>query len=311
MQLIRDPYHHLPKTPAVVATIGNFDGMHLGHQAVLKKLQQQSKTLKLPSMLIAFEPSAKEYFASQMKDQQSIPARLTSFHEKYALVKQQRIDHFACLRFSQTLCNMKAEDFVKNILLNSLHVKHLIVGDNFQFGKNRLGDFSLLKNLAKTHAYQVENTDSLLVDNERVSSSAIRKFLAAGDLKSAEKLLGRPYSMTGRVIHGDKKGRTINFPTANIPIKRKQAPINGVFAVEVNDENAATHFAVANIGHRPTVNGTRTQLEVHIFNFSETIYGQRLTVTFRKKLRDEKKFDSFAALKTQIENDAQQAKEYF
>ena len=306
MQLIRDPYTRLPNAPDVVATIGNFDGVHLGHQAVLNKLQQQSKTLKLPSMLITFEPSAKEFF-----NPQRAPARLTNFYEKFNLIKQKDIDYFACLRFNQTLSNIHAEDFVKDVLINSFKVKHLIVGDNFLFGKNRLGNYTLLKKLANTYAYQVENTASILVNNERVSSSAVRNYLANGDLNAAEKLLGRPYTMAGKVIHGDKKGRTINFPTANIPIKRLHSPINGVFAVEVNRENGNRLSAVANIGNRPTVNGRRTQLEVHIFDYSENLYGQLLKVTFRKKLRDEKKFETFAALKTQIEHDAKQAKEYF
>lgn len=306
MQLIRDPYTNLLNSPAVVATIGNFDGVHLGHHAVLEKLLHQSKVLDLPTMLITFEPSAKEFF-----NKQTAPARLSNFYEKFMQIKQLRINHFTCLRFNQSFANIQAEDFVKNILVNSLNVKHLIVGDNFQFGKNRAGNFSLLKTLSETLDYQVENTNSLSVDNVRVSSSAVREFLANGNFTAAEKLLGHRYSMAGRVIHGDKKGRTINFPTANIPIKRLHSPLKGVFAVEVNTGNRDCLPGVANIGHRPTVNGTRTQLEVHIFDFSETIYGQRLEVTFRKKLRDEKKFESFAALKTQIENDAMQAKKYF
>lgn len=306
MQLIRGFDTQAYDTQGVVATIGNFDGVHLGHQAILKKLLKKSKALKLPSMLIAFEPSAREYFHKN-----KAPARLTNFREKYSLIKNIGVDYFVCLPFNQALANMSAESFVEKVLVNDLYIKHLTVGDNFRFGKDRKGDFALLQHLAQRLNFEVENTESYLINGERVSSSTIRAFLAEGKLDAVEQLLGRAYSMSGRVIHGDKKGRTIDFPTANIPIKRIKSPVNGVYAVKIIIENSVEHFGVANIGNRPTVDGTRTQLEVHIFDFSQDVYSKHLTVSFCKKIRNEKKFDSFDALKKQIQQDAENAKVYF
>ncbi len=306
MQLIRGLNTKMSGAQQVVATIGNFDGVHLGHQAILKELLKKSRELRLPSLVIAFEPTAREFFH---KDQ--APARLTNFREKYSLIKNIGVDHFVCLPFNQALANMTAEYFVEKVLVDDLHIKHLTVGDNFRFGKDRKGDYVLLKNMAEQLNFEVENTDSYLINGERVSSSAIRGYLENGDLEIAEHLLGRAYSMSGRVIHGDKNGRTIGFPTANIPVKRIKSPLNGVYAVKIIIENGIENLGVANIGHRPTVDGTRTQLEVHLFDFSQDIYSKHLTVLFCKKLRDEKKFESFDALKKQIKKDAQNAKNYF
>ena len=306
MQLIRGFDTQAYDTQGVVATIGNFDGVHLGHQAILKKLLNKSKVLMLPSMLITFEPSAREYFHKN-----KAPARLTNFREKYSLIKNIGVDYFVCIPFNQALANMSAESFVEKVLVDDLHIKHLTVGDNFRFGKDRKGNFALLQHLAQRLNFEAENTDSYLINGERVSSSTIRACLVQGKLDAAEQLLGRAYSMSGRVIHGDKKGRTIDFPTANIPIKRIKSPVNGVYAVKIIIENGVEHFGVANIGNRPTVDGTRTQLEVHIFDFSQDIYSKHLTVLFCKKIRNEKKFDSFDALKKQIQQDAENAKVYF
>jgi riboflavin kinase/FMN adenylyltransferase len=306
MQLIRTIHRHKNDSLGAVATIGNFDGVHLGHQVVINKITQQGITLSLPSMVISFEPSAKEFFLGQ-----NAPARLTNFREKFSLIDKFGIDQFVCLNFNNELSSMPAETFIKKILIDTLHIKHLTVGDNFRFGKNRKGDFELLKNLSNKLNYQVENTDSFISDGKRVSSTLIREFLKAGDLDAAKKMLSREYSMSGRVIHGDKQGRTIGFPTVNIPIKRSNCAVNGVFAVNVSMENGSEYHGVANIGHRPTVGGIRTQLEVHIFKFSQEIYGKFLTVTFCKKLRDEKKFESFKDLKKQIEQDSMSAQDYF
>ncbi|MBT8125741.1 MAG: bifunctional riboflavin kinase/FAD synthetase [Gammaproteobacteria bacterium] len=306
MQLIRTIHNHKSDSSGAVATIGNFDGVHLGHQVVINKITQQSKELNLPSMVIAFEPSAKEFFFGQ-----DAPARLTNFREKFSLIDKFGIDQFICLNFNRELSNMPAETFIKKILVDTLHIKHLTVGDNFRFGKDRKGDFELLQNFAGKLDYQVEDTDSFVNDGKRVSSTLIRKFLKTGELDKAKSMLGREYFMSGRVIHGDKKGRTIGFPTANIPVKRRICAVNGVFAVNVSMNDGSEYQGVANIGHRPTVAGTRTQLEVHIFNFSKEIYGNLLKITFCKKLRDEKKFDSFEELKKQIEQDSKSAQDFF
>ena len=306
MNLVRNINVKLNFAQGVVATIGNFDGVHLGHQSILNKVLSKSKSLNLPSMLVAFEPSAKEYFLGD-----KAPARLTNFREKFSITKKIGIDWFVCLRFNKKLASMPAEYFIEKILIQDLGVKHLTVGDNFRFGKDRKGSLELLQSYAKQSHFEVDNTESYVVNKKRVSSSSIRKHLKDGNLSEVEKLLGRSYSMSGRVIHGDKKGRTIGFPTANIPIKRAKSPVNGVFAVKVKIEDEPNQTGVANIGHRPTINGTRTQLEVHLFNFSQNIYGKHVTVYFCNKLREEIKFESFDALKNQIEKDAQNAKDYF
>ena len=306
MQLIRGLNTKVPDAQGVVATIGNFDGVHLGHQAILKKLLHKSQELKLPSMVIAFEPSANEFFLGK-----NAPARLTNFREKFCLLEDIGIDRFVYLSFNFALAGMHAEAFVEDILTKHLQIKHLTVGDNFRFGKDREGDYELLDSMSRKSNFNVGNTKSVIANKERVSSSSIRNYLAAGDLDSAEQLLDRKYSMSGRVIHGDEKGRTIGFPTANIPIKRINSPVSGVFAVKISIENDAQYFGVANIGHRPTVDGTRTQLEVHIFDFSQAIYGKHLVVSFYKKIRDEKKFDSFDALKNQIQLDTENAQQHF
>ena len=311
MQLIRSIYNQNSErnrglADGVVATIGNFDGVHLGHQSVLKKITNQSAKTKLHSMVIAFEPSAKEFF---LKDK--APARLTNFSEKFSLIDKLGIDYFVCLRFNHALASMPAEEFIEKILVNTLRIKHLTVGDKFRFGKDRKGDFTFLQNYAEKLDYEVEDTESFESDGKRVSSTLIREYLNKGELKQAKAMLGRDYAMSGRVVHGDEKGRTIGFPTANIPIKRTNCAVSGVFAVMVTMQDGSTHYGVANVGHRPTVEGTRTQLEVHIFQFSQEIYGHHLTVIFSKKLRDEKKFDSFGALKIQIEEDTKSALDHF
>jgi riboflavin kinase/FMN adenylyltransferase len=311
MQLIRSIYSHKNDRPSdltagAVATIGNFDGVHLGHQLVINKIRDHSTQSKLPSMIIAFEPSAKEFF---LKD--NAPPRLTSFREKFSLIDKLGIDYFVCLHFNHALANMPAEEFIKKILVNTLGVKHLTVGDNFRFGKDRKGHFNLLQHHANKLDYEVEDTESFESNGKRVSSSLIREFLNKGEMDHAKKMLGRDYSMSGRVVHGDEKGRTIGFPTANIPIKRKNCAVSGVFAVTVLMQDGKKYYGVANIGHRPTIGGTRTQLEVHIFQFAQDIYGKFLTVTFNKKLRDEKKFASFDELKKQIKQDSKSAQDHF
>ena len=289
-----------------VATIGNFDGVHIGHQAILKKLKAKSRELELPSIVIAFEPSANEFFLGS-----HAPPRLTNFREKFCLIDGIGINRFVCLSFNRALATMHAEAFVEDILIARLNIRHLTVGDDFHFGKDREGDYELLKNMGKDLSFNIENTESVVVNGDRVRSSTIRDYLADGRLGLAEQLLGRAYSMSGRVIRGDQRGQTIGFPTANIPIKRRFSPISGVFAVKVRIENGAEELGVANVGYRPTVAGTRTQIEVHVFNFSQNLYGKHLTVLFCKKIRSERKFNSLEELKNQIHLDAETAKEHF
>jgi len=221
------------------------------------------------------------------------------------------IDQLVCLQFNQTFADISAESFVEKILIGHLCVKHLLVGDEFHFGKDRKGDFALLKRLTHRFNFEVEDTIGYYINEKRVDSSSIRTLLAQGQLDAAKRQLGYRYGMSCRVIYGDKRGHVISFPTANIPVKRNKPPLHGVFAVKVKIENDTEKLGVANVGHRPTVGGTRTQIEVHVFDFSKNIYGKHLTVLFYKKIRDEKKFDSLDALKNQIRRDVEEARDYF
>lgn len=301
MELLRSIDSVKPQHHGCVLTIGNFDGVHLGHNAVLKQVKTKAQAMSLPSAVMVFEPQPAEIF-----NPQNAPARLTRWREKYNLLKNQLIDRMICLRFSTKFASLTADEFIENLLVKTLGVKHLVIGDDFKFGKGRTGDFSTLLKAGKKFGFTVEDTQSCLVDEKRVSSTLVRNAIKSNDFVTAEKLLGRPYTISGKVVHGDKKGRTIGFPTVNILLRRCVSPVTGVYAVTV--EADGTMFpGVANAGIRPTVKGTRQQLEVHLFNFKGDLYGQHLHVTFKERIRNEQKFDSFQALKDQIELDAAKA----
>lgn len=289
-------------TEGSVVTIGNFDGVHRGHQAMLEKVIATAKEKGLKSIVISFEPQANEFFSPQ------IPARLMKFREKVMALSKYPLDYLVCLPFNQKLADLSAEDFIQQILLDHCHMKHLIIGDDFRFGYQRKGDLALLQIWGKTHHFNVEAMPSFQHDQTRISSSQIRGLLEKGELDQAKALLGRPYGMYGRVGHGDKRGRILGYPTANILTHRKKAPLQGVYAVRIQLENK-TYSGVANIGNRPTITGSRHLLEVHIFNFDRDIYGLPVYVEFVKKIRDEKRFESLAALTAQIHNDAEKARE--
>jgi riboflavin kinase/FMN adenylyltransferase len=306
MELIRG-LHNLKKNHReCVATIGNFDGVHLGHQAVLNQVRARAQEMNLPSVVITFEPQPQEYFRPTQS-----PPRLTRLREKLSELSTEGIDRMLCLIFNSHLAGLTAEAFVQQVLVEGLAVRYLVVGDDFKFGKNRSGDFDLLVAAGETHGFEVANTHSFFIKGIRVSSTRIRQALAEGRLDDVEQLLGRPYSMHGRVAHGDKRGRTIGFPTANIYLHRKSTPILGVYAVQMKGVGEAPVNGVANIGNRPTVDGTRTLLEVHLFDFDKDIYGVHIEVVFLQKIRDEKRFESFEALKTQIRKDTQTARAIF
>ena len=306
MELIFGLHNLKPGGLPCVATIGNFDGVHLGHQAVLGQLAEKGAAMKLPTTLITFEPTPAEFFA-----QDKAPARLTTFREKYVTLKRFAIDRLLVLPFNQRMASMDAEDFISSTLIDGLNVRYLAVGDDFRFGKDRVGDFQLLEKTGNENNFTVVSMPSFRVDGERVSSSGIRSALADGDFDRAERLLGRHYHMTGKVAHGDKRGRQWGFPTANINMKRKVIPLRGIFAVEVFGLDREPLSGVANLGTRPTVGGIRTLLEVHLFDFNEQIYGRRINVVFRHKIRDEVRFDSFDELKAQIGLDVISARKYF
>jgi riboflavin kinase/FMN adenylyltransferase len=303
MELIRGVHNLYPRHRGCVATIGNFDGVHLGHQAVLKQTSEKARELELPATVITFEPQPQEFFRPEQA-----PPRLTRLREKMLALKPHAIDRLLCLDFNRYLANLTAQEFIDKILVDGLQVRYLVVGDDFRFGKGRQGDFEMLVQAGKQYGFEVANTHSFTLGNERVSSTLIRQALWQGDLQHVKRLLGRPYSMCGRVAHGDKRGRTIGFPTANIYLHRQNTPILGVYAVQMNDVEQYPVNGVANIGTRPTVCGTRTLLEVHLFDFDKDIYGAHIEVSFVQKIRDEKRFESFDALKQQIHLDAQQAR---
>ena len=307
MQIIRGLHNLRAEHRGCIATIGNFDGVHLGHQAVFRHLREKAAEFGLPATVVTFEPQPLEFFAPDRA-----PARLTRMREKLRALKEAEIDRVVLLEFGHKLAKMSAEDFVQELLVEGLDVRYLFVGDDFRFGKGRTGDIGLLRRVAWEHGFGIENMNTFAVGEERVSSTRIRDALARGDLELAAHNLGRPYRICGRVAHGDERGRTIGFPTANIDLHRKVSPLRGVFAVLVTGLDQGQQPGVANIGTRPTVEGdTRYLLEVHLFDFDRQIYGEHVEVEFKKKLRDEKKFDSFEALRRQIERDALQAREFF
>ena len=291
-------------TPTI-ATVGNFDGVHLGHQEIIKYVVANAQQHNLTSTLISFEPTPKEFF---LKDK--APARIYSWRDKFEVIESFQIDHFVCLKFDVALANMQASNFVQDILVAALNIKKIIVGDDFRFGHERAGDIQLLREMGSKLGFDVEDKATIVLADTRISSSLIRKKLVAGEFEQVQALLGRPFVINGRVFHGEKKGRAIGFPTANILLHRHVSPIRGVFIVTANCKDQIWK-GVANIGTKPTVNGQREQLEVHLFDCTQDLYGQRLKVKFLVKLRDEQKFSSLDTLKHQISLDVQQAKQYF
>jgi riboflavin kinase/FMN adenylyltransferase len=306
MQIIRNLQNLKPEHHGCVATIGNFDGVHLGHQAVLGQLAEKADQLCLPLTVVTFEPQPQEVFCPEQS-----PPRLTRFREKVQALRRYAVDRVLVLRFNKRFSQQSPEEFIQRLLINGLGVKYLVIGDDFRFGKDRVGDFEMLKAAGRQHGFEVVSMHTFLLDDERVSSTRVRAALAKGDLNAAEKLLGRTYRMCGRVAHGDKKGRTIGFPTANIHLHRINTPLRGVFAVELFGLEGEPFAGVANLGTRPTVGGMRTLLEVHLFDFKGEIYGRQVHVDFLLKLREERRFDSFDELKAQIQRDAEQARAYF
>jgi riboflavin kinase/FMN adenylyltransferase len=306
MRLIRGLHnlHHSQLGSAL--TIGNFDGLHRGHQAVLRHLQQRAAEQQLATTVMTFEPTAQEYFSPG-----TAPARLQRLRDKLAMLQELEVNQVHCLRFNQELAELSADAFVGQILVEGLDVRYLVVGDDFRFGKERRGDFAFLQQAGQRYGFEVVSTRTFLEGEDRVSSTRIRQALAEGDLAMAEQLLGRSYRICGRVSPGQQRGRTIGFHTANVRLHRVVSPLKGVFAVRVYGLGSEVLNGVANVGTRPTVDGSYCVLEIHLFDFDSDIYGCHLDVEFRRKLREEKKFESFEALKQQIKIDAEQARTFF
>lgn len=299
--------HNIPQSfSGCVATIGNFDGIHLGHQTIINALKTVAKRKDLPTLVMLFEPQPKEFF-----NPDKAPARLTNLREKLQTLKNYGVDYVLCLPFNQAFRALTAELFIEEVLVNSLHIKHLIVGDDFQFGANRNGNFATLQQAGERHQFKVEDTNTVCQSHERISSTRVREALATGNLLEAKKLLGRTFVMNGRVGFGRQLGRSINSPTANVLVKRKHLPLTGVFAVKVkNEDNNAHLLGVASIGIKPTVTEVpEPSLEVHLFDFNDNLYHQHLTVEFVEKIRDEQKFSGLEELKAAIAADKLAAKE--
>ena len=303
MHVIRGLHNCQNKHQHSVITIGNFDGLHLGHQKMLEQLSAEAKRLNTHRCLMTFEPLPREYFSRG----KTRTARLTSRIEKMRTLNNFKSDiqpeYLLFLNFNQALASMSANEFIEKILVDKLKIKSVIVGDDFRFGCDRRGDFTLLKEYGDKHQFSVINIDSQRVDQQRISSTLIRQLLSEDQLELADKMLGRPYTICGHVNHGDKRGRTIGFPTANIHLRRAETPLHGVYSVTMHSQKHGDIAGIANLGRRPTVNGERVQLEVHLFDFEQDIYGEQVCVSFQKKIRDEKKFDSFDDLKKQIRID--------
>lgn len=306
MKLIRGLHNLHPEHRGSALTIGNFDGLHLGHRAVLEQLRQHASNRQLLTTVMTFEPTPQEYFAPQLA-----PARLQRLRDKLVELRKLDVDQVLCLRFNHKLAALSATEFVQRILLQGLDVRYLVVGDDFRFGHDRKGDFDFLCAAGQEAGFEVVNTRTFDDGGERVSSTRIREALASGDLEGTKRMLGRPYHVCGRVAPGQQRGRTIGFHTANIHLHRTVSPVKGVFAVRVSGIGDAHLQGVANLGTRPTVDGSYFVLEVHLFDFNDDIYGRYLDVELCKKLRDEKKFESFDSLKDQIKADAREARAYF
>jgi riboflavin kinase / FMN adenylyltransferase len=292
----------------VALTIGNFDGVHLGHQAMLAKLRDAAAARGLPPCVMTFEPHPREFFAPDQA-----PVRLTSMREKLGLLRQHGVERTHVLRFNFALAQVTAADFIGRILVRGLGVRWLQVGDDFRFGARRAGDLAMLRDQSAIHGYEVEGMATVELDGARVSSTAVRDALAAGDVEKAGCLLGRPYSISGRVIGGDRLGRQLGFPTANVQMKHNRPPLTGIFAVRFVRADGRPLQGVASLGVRPTVKaqGSAPVLEVYIFDFKEEIYGELVRVDFLHKFRDEAKYVDIETLKAQIARDVSDTRAYF
>jgi len=302
MELIRG-LHNLKQLSGCVLTIGNFDGVHIGHQELLKKLVAASKKQGLPSLVVSFSITPETFFGRPK-------ARISSFRDKHLFLQSLGVDKHLLIKFNKAFSEISATDFINKVLVEKIGVRHCFIGDDFRFGKGRKGDFSMLKKISLKNKFTVEKISSVSINGHRVSSSKIRQLLTNGDFKTAETFLGRPFSISGKVANGEKIGRTIGFPTANIGIKRKLSPVLGVYSVLI-EHMSKTYTGVCNIGKRPTLGGTKTLLEVFIFDFDEEIYGDYVTVVFKQKCRDEKKFGSLDELKKQIQKDTEKSRLFF
>lgn len=305
MELIRGLHNVRPKHRNGVITIGTFDGLHHGHQMLLSHVNAKAQELQTTSMLVTFEPQPREYFRGS-----AVPARLTRFREKISILQDWDVDYVLCIPFNEQTASTPADVVIDDFLVRILGVKYLVVGDDFRFGKSAEGDYTMLKRAGDRLGFGVTHLGTMVFEHERVSSSRIREALASGDFAVAEQLLGRKYFMMGTVVVGQKMGRKWGTPTANIRLQRYRSALEGIYAVTVSGMERIFEGS-AYVGTRPTVDGTEPLLEVHLFDFDREIYGQRLTVTFHHKFRDDVAFEGVEALKVQIAKDLVMTREWF
>lgn len=294
-----------PLASGCVATVGNFDGVHRGHQVIIEQVRERAHALAVPSAVVIFEPQPLEFFQGW-----DAPARLTRFREKVEALRSLGVDVVVCLQFNRRLRELSAMDFIQQVIEGGLKARHLVVGDDFRFGCDRAGDFALLQRVGQEDGFGVEHTRTVTGEGRRVSSTWLREALAGNDLRQAARLLGRPYSIHGRVVHGRRLGRQIGAPTANILLGHQQTPLRGVYVVQARLPDGEVRGGVANIGLRPTVDGKRPSLEVHLFEYAGDLYGKRMETIFLHPLRDEERFPDIESLKQQIALDMQQARNW-
>lgn len=306
MELIRGLHNLRPRHRGSVVSIGNFDGVHRGHQVILAELQQAGTRLGLPDTVMIFEPQPQEFFQGE-----GAPPRLMHWRDKVDALAAAGVARVLCVKFDEKFRALTAREFVQKLLVEGLGCRHLVIGDDFRFGCDRTGDFAMLQGMGAEAGFEVCNTTTVMVQGGRVSSTRIRSAIRAGDFALAEILLGRPYSISGRVAHGDKIGRTLGVPTANIPSRRVASALGGIYAVSVDGAAARRAHGVASVGRRPTVNGRDERIETYLLDFSADIYGRRIRVWFHHKLRDELKFPSLEALKAAMDQDIADARRYF
>jgi len=289
-----------------VVTIGSFDGVHLGHQAILKQVIDKAAQLGLPSVAMTFEPQPQEFFSGE-----KAPARLMRLREKVHALLEFGIDQVVCLQFNRTLRALTAAEFVERVLVQGLGTKHLIVGDDFRFGCDRSGDFTMLLTMGEAYDFEVQDTETLTIDGQRISSTLVRQTLERADFAQAAELLGRPFSIKGRVAYGQQLGRELGFPTANVQLNRYSAPLRGVYAVLV-EIDGVEYQGAANVGIRPTLGDlVKPILEVHLLDFKGDLYGRRIEVEFVAKIRDEEKFTTLDKLVESIQRDVKKIRAWF
>jgi riboflavin kinase/FMN adenylyltransferase len=312
---IRRGFEPSPDTdPGRAVAIGNFDGVHLGHQAIIAELQARGRELDVPTAVLCFEPQPKEYFARRsvaarlMRLPDKAPARLMRLRDKAEYLAAAGLDELRVLRFDAELAGLEAGEFVERVLRAAMKAKHVVIGEGFRFGSRRTGDVSMLARGGDYLGFRVSAVPALPMDGSPVSSTRVREALAAGRMDEARALLGRDYRMGGRVVPGEKLGRTLGFPTANLRLHRRVSPVAGIFAVRVSGGGLVRHPGVASVGTRPTVDGREWLLEVHAFNFEGYLYGERLDVDFIARLREEVRFPDLASMTRQMQEDAREAR---